>query len=125
MKIQIKTKKAIFAFYPINNIFRDYNPSQKSLRHLGKTHVKGAYFSSSLHVYYEKLWFCCLDSVQGSPSRQTMLTTKAAIKNVEIYIVRAEGGGGRVGGGWGCIVKWMGNFARTFAKMSQVFWKGL
>ena len=76
--------------------------------------MKGAYFSSSLHVYYEKLWFCCLDSVQGSPSRQTMLTTKAAIKNVEIYIVRAEGGGGRVGGKVGLQSEMDGQFCAYF-----------
>ena len=57
--------------------------------------------------------------VPASP--QTMLTTKAQIKGVEINIVRGDGGGG--GEDW--IVKRMRNFAHAIAKVSQDFCPGL
>ena len=87
-------------------------------------------------VYYEKLTrYFCFNSVQGTPlpppKKKTKLTTKAAIKDVEINIVRREGEeegeeeGGGGGGGGDCIVKRMRNFARAIAKVSQDVWPGL
>ena len=76
---------------------------------------------TSLHVDYEKLWYCCFYRVQVTPLPQTMLTTKAPINGAEIDIARWRGGGG----GGVCIVKRMRNLARAFAKVSQDVWPGL
>ena len=85
-----------------------YNPGQKSLGHLGKTHAKGTYFILRYMYITKNFGIAVLSLLKVAPSPQTMFTTKAPIKGVEINIVREERGGG---GDY--IVKKMLNFAHV------------
>ena len=72
---------------------------------------------TSWHAFHEKLWYCCFNSVQGTPLPPNNIDNEGTDKGLWNQTLYKGAGGGE-----SCIVKMMRNFACAFAKVSKDFW---
>ena len=72
---------------------KEKRPGDEVVGHLGNTHAEGAYFILRYMYDYDKLWYCCFNSVQGTPLPPNNVDNKGTDKGR--WNQHCKGGEGR------------------------------